>query len=429
MRSSRTSGVQLHVTSLPGGRLGQAAYDFVDWLAKAGQSWWQMLPLGPPDRYGSPYKASSAFAASPALLAEPDAPVSGGEEDAFRERHGFWVEDWERFAGDGAVADQVRFEREWSALRRYAAERGVRLIGDVPIYVAPDGADHRAHPALFRSGSVAGAPPDAYAETGQLWGNPVYDWPAMQRRGYRWWTERFVRTLQLFDLARLDHFRGFVAYWAVPEDAPDASHGRWARGPGRAVFDAAAPALRSGDGLSMDGASLVGARLPFIAEDLGVITPAVERLRDGLGLPGMVVLQFGYDPDDPRSPHKVERHVERSVAYTGTHDHDTIRGWYDALGDAERAAVDADVDAHDVREDEPHWSLIRLCFASRASLTMLQVQDVLGLGSEARMNLPGSEGEGAWEWQMEQGALTGDLAARLRAAVEAAGRLPAGRQR
>ncbi len=232
MSSSRTSGVQLHVTSLPGGRLGPAARRFVDWLQAAGQSWWQMLPLGPPDRYRSPYKAASAFAAWPGLLADPDAPVSAREEASFRERQRFWIGDWERFAGDGAVADQVRFEREWGALRAYAAERGVRLIGDVPIYVAPDGADHQAHRELFRDGVVAGAPPDAYAATGQLWGNPVYDWPALQRRGYRWWSERFRRTLELFDLARLDHFRGFVAYWAVPEAAPDASYGAWARGRG-----------------------------------------------------------------------------------------------------------------------------------------------------------------------------------------------------
>ena len=216
---ARSSGVLLHVTSLPDGRLGREAYRFVDWLAAAGQSWWQVLPLGPPDRYGSPYKARSAFAAWPGLLAEPRAPVSSAELIDFRERNGWWIEDWERFSRGDAVADQVRFEREWSALQSYALERGVRLLGDIAIYVAPGSADHRAHPELFQEGLVAGAPPDVYSDTGQLWGNPLYEWPAVSRRRYRWWVQRLRRTLELFDLARIDHFRGFVAYWAVPAGA------------------------------------------------------------------------------------------------------------------------------------------------------------------------------------------------------------------
>ena len=215
----RSSGVQLHPTSLPGGRLGREAYAFVDWLAEAAQGWWQMLPLGPPDRYGSPYKAKSAFAAWPGLLADPGAPVSRDEELDFREREAFWIEDWIAFAGRDALADQVRFDREWAALRRYAADRGVRLIGDVPIYVAPGSADHRTHRELFRDDAVAGVPPDAFTDKGQLWGNPLYDWPALQRHRYRWWTERFRRVFELYDLARIDHFRGFVAYWAVPRGA------------------------------------------------------------------------------------------------------------------------------------------------------------------------------------------------------------------
>ncbi|MGH2967943.1 MAG: 4-alpha-glucanotransferase, partial [Solirubrobacteraceae bacterium] len=190
MKLLRSSGVQLHPTSLPGGRLGREAYAFADWLAAAGQSWWQMLPLGPPDRYGSPYKARSAFAAWPGLLAEPRAPVSKAEELDFRERNAFWIEDWARHGPRGAIADQVRFDREWAALRRYGADRGVRLIGDVPIYVAAGSADQRAHPELFQAGAVAGTPPDAFTDKGQLWGNPLYDWPALRRRGYRWWVER-----------------------------------------------------------------------------------------------------------------------------------------------------------------------------------------------------------------------------------------------
>ncbi len=232
--------MQLHITSLPSGRLDGDAYAFVDWLAAAGQSWWQVLPLAPPDALGSPYRPRSAFACSPALLADPWAAVSPEEDAAFRERESYWIGDWARIAGGRrAVADQVRFEREWRRLRDHAAERGVRLIGDVPLYVAPRSADHRAHPELFQRGRVAGAPPDGFAVRGQRWGNPLYDWPALRRRKYRWWVERLRRDGARFDLVRIDHFRGFVAYWASPAHARDARGGHWSRGPGRAPFDAA----------------------------------------------------------------------------------------------------------------------------------------------------------------------------------------------
>jgi 4-alpha-glucanotransferase len=361
-----------------------------------------MLPLGPPDRYGSPYKSPSAFAAWSGLLASPRARVSSDEEASFRERHAAWIGDWERFAGRGAVADQVRFEREWGSLRGYAASAGVRLIGDVPIYVAPRGADHRAHPELFLDDVVAGVPPDAYSSKGQRWGNPIYDWPALRRRRYAWWTERLRRTTELFDLARVDHFRGFVAYWAVPRAARDARAGRWRRGPGRAVFDAMVAEL--GD-------------LPLIAEDLGVITPAVTALRRQLALPGMVVLQWAFDPEDPRGPHRLENHEEQSVAYTGTHDTDTLCGWWGSLGRAERALARAVMP----RDDDANWALIRLLFSSPARLAMVQLQDVLGLGSEARMNMPG-RATGAWRWRLREGQLRPEHAARLRAATEEAGR-------
>ena len=414
---TRASGVQLHVTSLPGGRLGREAFRFVDWLSAAGQSWWQLLPLGPPDRHRSPYKARSAFAAWPELLGEPRAPVSTSEMSSFRERHTAWILDWERFAGRGAVADQVRFEREWSSLRTYAAERGVRLIGDVAIYVAPDSADHRAHPELFQEGMVAGAPPDSFSADGQLWGNPLYDWPALQRRGYRWWSARLERTLELFDLARIDHFRGFVAYWAVPAGARTARSGSWRRGPGRAVFDAMASALG------------LGRPLPLIAEDLGVITPPVHRLRDELGLPGMLVLQFGFDPSDPHGPHRPENHVEHRVIYTGTHDQDTLRGWWESLDAGRRVSVVSALSERGLVAAEasglgrePWWPLIRLALASPARLAMMQTQDVLGLGSEARMNYP-SRASGNWRWQLRAGQLTRSLAGRLREATVEAGRL------
>ncbi len=411
---SRSSGVQLHLTSLPGGRLGSEAYEFVDWLAAAGQSWWQVLPLGPPDRHGSPYKSASAFAAWRGLLQSPRAAVSASEVSEFRERQRFWIGDWERFAGPGAVADQVRFDREWGRLRAYGAARGVRIIGDIAIYVSPGGADHRAHPELFQSGVVAGAPPDDYSRSGQLWGNPLYDWPALQRRGYRWWVERVRRTLDLFDLARLDHFRGFVAYWAVPEGARTAIGGSWKRGPGRALFDALER------GLHPRGP----AALPLVAEDLGVITPPVERLRDAVGLPGMLVIQFGLDPRRPSSPHRPENHVANRIVYTGTHDQDTARGWLESLGASQRAFVDSELRRYGVAEPRrPWWGLIRLAFASPAHVAMVQAQDVLGLGSEARMNVPASA-RGSWRWRMRHGSLTSPLARRLREATAEAGRLP-----
>ncbi len=403
----RSSGVQLHITSLPGGRLGREAYRFADWLAAAGQSWWQLLPLGPPDRHHSPYKARSAFAAWRGLLADPRAPVSASEIDAFREREAYWIGDWERFSGRGAVADQVRFAREWRELRRYCADRGIRLLGDVAIYVAPGSADHRAHPELFQEGAVAGAPPDSFAASGQLWGNPLYDWPALRRRGYRWWVERIRRTLELFDVARIDHFRGFVAYWAVPAGARTAANGRWRRGPGRPVFSALERSLGP---------------LPLVAEDLGVITAPVERLRQELGFPGMLVLQFGFDPGDRHSPHRFENHAENRIIYTATHDHDTLRGWYGSLPDERRATVDRELRRHGFAERRRWWGLIRLTFASRARVAMVQAQDVLGLGSEARMNAPG-RAAGNWSWQMRSGALTPALARQLREATEEAGRL------
>jgi 4-alpha-glucanotransferase len=377
----RSAGILLHPTSLPSGSLADAP-EFVDWLAAAGQSWWQVLPLGPPDEYGSPYAARSAFAASPALLAEPDAPVSSAEVGAFIARHPFWSGDWATFGG--SLDDQVRFEREWSSLRAYAASRGIRLIGDLPIYVAPGSTDHLAHPELFQEGEVAGVPPDLFSANGQLWGNPLYRWPALRATGYRWWIERFRRMFELVDVARLDHFRGLVAYWSVPAGRTTARSGRWRRAPGRELLQTAMRELGA---------------LPVVAEDLGVITPAVERLRDELGLPGMAVLQFAFD-GNPRNPYRVENHREHQLVYTGTHDNDTAVGWY-------RADPVPELDAA-----EPHWSLIELAYRSRAAVAIVPAQDVLGLGSEARMNTPG-RGTGNWSWRLEPGQLTNEHATRL----------------
>lgn len=397
----RASGVQLHLTSLPDGRLGSSAYAFVDWLEAAGQSVWQMLPLGPPDEHRSPYKARSAFAAWDGLLSEPDAPVSPDEVEAFRARNAYWIGSWPE------VESQVRFEREWSALRAYADDRGVKLMGDVPIYVAPGSADEAAWPRFFRSDAVAGVPPDAYAETGQLWGNPLYDWDALAADGYRWWTERFRRTFTQFDLVRVDHFRAFSAYWEVPADEDTALHGRWVAGPGRAPFDAAAAEI---------------GELPVVAEDLGDIDDPVLELRDALGFPGMAVLQFAFDPEDTEhGTHEPDNLVEHQAVYTGTHDSDTVVGWWDDLPAARRRNARA---AFTGPRDEPvEWAMMRLAWEAPSRLAMTQAQDVLGLGSDARMNVPGTQGR-SWRWRLEPGRLTAEHAARLRALTEATGRLP-----
>jgi 4-alpha-glucanotransferase len=404
--TSRASGVQLHITSLPDGRLGSSARAFVDWLASAGQSVWQVLPVSVPDAHGSPYKSPSAFAVSPALLEHPAAPVRPGELAEFTERESYWVGSWTAFGGD--LADQVRFAREWGDLRTYAAARGVRIMGDVPIYVAPDGADVRAWPHLFRSDAVAGCPPDAYAATGQLWGNPLYRWDVMAGDGFRWWIERLRRTFELFDYVRLDHFRGFAGYWAIPADADTAMGGRWEPGPGRALFDAVSAEL---------------GELPALAEDLGDIDAPVVELRHALGLPGMAVLQFGFTPWDAANTHHPSRLQWDQVVYTGTHDNDTVLGWWAQLPEDARdmvrtavreIGVDADVDR------EPSWALIETALAMPCQLAMMQAQDVLALGSEARMNTPGIEG--GWNWRMDPRALTPAHAERLRVLTQAARR-------
>jgi 4-alpha-glucanotransferase len=396
----RSSGIFLHPTSLPGGRLDADAYRFVDWLEAAGQSWWQVLPLGPPDEFGSPYRATSAFAASPLLLAEPKAPVSEREIEDFVARHPYWTGDWARFGGPSALADQVRFEREWTALRDYARLRGVRLIGDVPIYVSDEGADVEGWPELFESGEVAGAPPDALSANGQHWGNPLYDWPMHRATGYHWWIERFRRVFELVDLARIDHFRGFVSYWAIPAGHKTARKGKWRRGPGDELFRAVGRAL--GD-------------LPVIAEDLGVITPAVRRLRDELHLPGIVVLLWAFRAA-ASNPHALGNHRAHQVVYTSTHDTDTAVGWFESLKKTERASTGLD-------PGEPHWGLIEIALQSRAALAIIPAQDVLGLGGTARMNRPG-ETFGNWSWRLERGQLTDELAARVLAETARGRRLP-----
>lgn len=285
------------------------------------------------------------------------------------------------------VFAQFIFHRQWSQLRQYARGRGVRLIGDLPIFVAHDSADVWANRDLFeldaegQPTAVAGVPPDYFSETGQRWGNPLYRWDVMESRGYSWWIERFRRTFEWVDVVRVDHFRGFAAYWSIPAGEPTAIGGDWKPGPGDRVFNAVREAL---------------GELPIIAEDLGLITPDVDDLRERLGLPGMRVLQFAFD-GDPENPHLPENFTADAVAYTGTHDNDTLAGWWDTREADERERIQRLI-PDDV---EPIAGLVEVVWRSAANLAVAPMQDVLGLGSESRMNTPGTS-DGNWSWRMAE---------------------------
>ena len=295
---------------------------------------------------------------------------------------------------------QFLFFEQWIALKRYANRKGLKLIGDVPIFAAWDSADVWAHRELFqlddmgRPIRVAGVPPDYFTATGQLWGNPLYDWQAHERDAYAWWIERVRHLLKLVDALRIDHFRGFEAYWAVPFEEPTAKHGRWERGPGHRLFDALKSAL---------------GELPIIAEDLGFITPEVVELRDSLGFPGMRILQFAFEleEDNPDYPHNYPQHC---IAYTGTHDNDTARGW---LTHAPIAAKKRALSYMHAKPSTFHQDMVRTVWASPAMLAIAPMQDFLGLGTEARMNFPGTT-SGWWRWRMNNESLDPALARRIR---------------
>jgi 4-alpha-glucanotransferase len=316
---------------------------------------------------------------------------------------------------------QYTFFTQWNALRQYCHDRGIRIMGDLPIYAAHDSVDVWANPHCFQLDAagnpavVAGVPPDYFSVTGQLWGNPIYTWDVLEADGYRWWMERFRAVLQTVDLVRLDHFRGFEAYWAVSTPASTAVHGRWVKGPGNKLFRTA---------------QLVLGELPLVAENLGVITPEVEALRNEFGFPGMSILQFafGNDPQGPSfRPHNYPKEL---VAYTGTHDCDTTVGWWTSEGRGEDIRT-----AEDIRRErdftrrylntdggEIHWVFIRALLASVADTVLIPLQDVLGLGTESRMNQPATLG-GNWRWRYAPGALTPDIANRLRELVDLYDRL------
>jgi 4-alpha-glucanotransferase len=442
--SRRRAGVLLPLSALlrdgsdgsGAGALGAAAFDFVDWLADAGFSVWQVLPLVPAGADGSPYWSRSDRAGDERLV-DPRAPDPGTAADyaAWRAAARDWLEDYALFealsgqhqapwwlwpaalrdrepAALAAVAQahaariesiarvQWRFDAQWQALRAHASARGVALFGDLPIYVAPDSVATWVSRAQFqlepdgRPRQVSGVPPDYFAEDGQLWGNPLYDWPQMQRDGFAFWLQRLRWQAGRYDLLRIDHFRGLAAFWSVAAGSPNARDGEWVKASGEAL-------------LSVVARELPG--LELVAEDLGVITPDVVALRRGHGLPGMRVLQFGFDWD-PRNPHLPHQHEPDSVVYTGTHDNDTTAGWYAGLSSDERDLVRRYFGRAD---EEVVDALRRAALSSVGILAVLPAQDLLGLGGEARLNRPGST-TGNWSWRLPEGALSAGLAARYR---------------
>jgi 4-alpha-glucanotransferase len=492
----RLSGILVHPTAFPSpygiGDLGQGARDFIDFLEKARQHLWQVLPLGPTGFGNSPYQSYSSFAGQP-LLISPEDLVNDGlltwedvrqlphwenelrvDYDAVAEyketllrtaysnfkktkneflvknyrsflRTHNWIKDyslfmackqyhegvnWQEWTAEIATptdaakekwtrklkddVDFYRFQqfifyRQWDALKQYANEKDISIIGDIPIFISSDSCDVWANPELFQLDSkgyptkVAGVPPDYFSATGQLWGNPLYDWDAHKKTGYEWWIQRIKAQLAITDYLRIDHFRGFEAYWAVPADEETAINGKWVKGPGADLFRAIADAL--------------GEDLPIIAEDLGVITPEVEALRDEFEFPGMKVLQFAFDDigENAFLPH---HYPYNCVCYSGTHDNDTTYGWYQKASEASRDKVRRYMgcDGNNVS-----WDFLCTAWKSVARMAIVPLQDVMRMDSDARMNIPGTA-EGNWAWRYSKAQLKEEFAVDLRLTTELFGR-------
>lgn len=498
----RASGLLLHVTSLPSphgiGGFGPEAIAWIDLLADAGQTWWQILPIGPPDQGNSPYTPLSTFACNPILIS-PEGLIADGlldqtecniihpfpddsvdfdrviawkhrllgiafasyhsnrngamtnlesEFHRFCDEHGRWLNDFamfvslkQTFKDANYVAwpkdfvlreptvlrsaeielareiERVKFDqflvfRQLRQVRAHAQKRGIQLFGDLPIFVSADSSDVWSHPDLFlldadmRPKFAAGVPPDYFSETGQLWGNPVYDWAALRRSGYRWWIERLRSLMQQHDLVRLDHFRGFSAAWHVPAGSLTAVHGAWVDGPGADFFVEVKRALGG---------------LPFVAEDLGTITDDVRELLAEFGFPKMGVLQFAFD-GDPTNAFLPHHSIENMVVYTGTHDNDTSLGWYRTLSETDRQSFWTYVGS-DTSEDEHQvpWLMMQLAWDTKAAVTIAPMQDLLGLGGDARMNMPGVA-SGNWAWRCTAKQLQSAAWEKLRALTHQAQR-------
>ena len=487
MNTGRCSGILLHITSLPGrygiGDLGPESRWFADALNAAKQKLWCILPIGPTGDENSPYQSRSAFAGNP-LLISPEALVEEGllssrelshvprfrqsavnfpavrlwKENLLHQAHAafsetpkyvefqrqnaWWLEayanfmalreanngiSWTRFDPSRKAPPrlvcfhkfvQYEFDRQWKALRQYCDQHQVSLLGDMPFYVEHDSSDVWSHPTCFdldehgEPRTVGGVPPDYFSEDGQRWGTPTYCWDRLEETGFQWWVDRVRCALERTPLLRVDHFRGFESYWAVPGDQFTARNGHWVSGPGARLFEA----LRRNFG-----------RLPIVAENLGLITREVEELRRQFELPGMAVLQFGFDGD---LRHRPCSYSPETVAFTGTHDNDTTRGWWngtirasrDGRNNSARARVDriAAYFQRELRTDAP-WAFIQAVQASAANVAIVPMQDILGLGSSARMNIPGRP-LGNWRWRLQKKELHSRTLERLRQLTEVTGR-------
>lgn len=488
----RESGILMHITSLPGpygiGTMGRAAYEFVDFLEKAGQRYWQILPLNPTGFGDSPYQSFGTCAGNhylidldllvqEGLLFREEIEARNWGRDPGRVDFGamyLWrpkllrlaynrfrpTEDFQNFVSENALwlsdytlfmalkwkfggapwlewpealrlhdreatteasrelADEIRlhtflqyqFHRQWKALRSYAHSRGVRIIGDVPIYVPLDSADVWANPELFQLDEnrqpiqVAGCPPDAFTADGQLWGNPLYNWEELERNGYRWWIDRLEAAAGLYDTVRIDHFRGFESYWAVDAGEETARSGHWVKGPGLRFIRAVQAALPE---------------LDFIAEDLGYVTGDVRQLQLDSGYPGMKVIEFAFDSRE-ESDYLPHLYPVDSVCYTGTHDNVTLKQWFDEASPEDVAYARAYLGLNE--EEGCVWGMIRAGMSSVSRLCVVQMQDYLELGGEARMNFPGTLSAANWTWRAPAGFDSDDLARRIRRIVQLYGR-------
>lgn len=490
----RSSGILMHITSLPNtqgiGTFGKEAYEFVDFLKSSGQSYWQLLPIGPTGYGDSPYQSLSTFAGNVLLIdlevlkekgLLKDEDFAGRdfglnpeivdftkvnkeknellriafdrakeaykrEMDTFVEEHKQWLNDYILFMAlkhDNDLESwqewpkalrtreekamkkarkeheeemrfwtfvQYIFFKQWHELKVYANKNGIEMIGDIPIYVAEDSSDVWANPELFlldednRPICVSGCPPDAFAATGQLWGNPIYNWPLLEEQGYAWWIERIRASYELFDVVRIDHFRGFESYWSIPGDAKTAVNGEWVKGPEMKLFDAIKAEL---------------GELKVIAEDLGFLTEEVANFKEASGYPGMKVLEFAFDSKEESDylPHNYETNC---FVYTGTHDNDTVLGWFN---NTDKEDIEKSIDYLKLTKEEGyHWGFIRGAWSSVGIVAVAQMQDFLGLDEKARMNIPSTIG-GNWEWRMKEGQLTKKLAKKIYEITKLYGRL------
>ena len=492
-KTDRASGILMHISSLADpygiGTIGAKAREFVDFLNKAGQKYWQMLPVGPTGYGDSPYQSFSTYAGNPYFIdlddlvergliskqeiddlvfVEDNTRVDYGRlynekyavlRKAFerfnREDHRFlsfieenksWLRDYVLFMSiktklggikwndwpdeykyrDEAALNafeeenkeettfqsfmQFLFYSQWKQLKKYASERGVLIIGDLPIYVAEDSSDLWADPQFFKLNDdlslkfVGGCPPDDFSDDGQLWGNPIYDWEKMEADGFSWWKNRIKQAFNIFDVVRIDHFRGFESYWSIPAGDKTAKNGEWVPGPAMKLFGAIKEEF--GD-------------LPIIAEDLGYMTKEVFQFRMDTGFPGMRILQFAFGPSND-SEHLPHNYDDNSVVYTGTHDNDTILGWQRSISFDEWQIAKSYMNITD--EESVNWGMFRTIMTSVAKLSIIQMQDLLFLGNEARMNNPGTLGSN-WTWRMKEGSLNDYLAQRLRNLTKISGRL------